>query len=82
MIATAAASALIGHTPVVVLLVPVVMSICCKYGFSPSKFLIPISYSSIAGGTITLIGTSTHLVVSDLSAKYGYGVIRMFELSP
>ena len=58
------------------------MSICCKYGFSPSKFLIPISYSSIAGGTITLIGTSTHLVVSDLSAKYGYGAIRMFQLSP
>ena len=82
MMATAAASALIGHTPVVVLLVPVVMSICCKYGFSPSKFLIPISYSSIAGGTITLIGTSTHLVVSDLSAKYGYGAIRMFQLSP
>ncbi len=47
MIATATASALIGHTPVVVLLVPVVMSICCKYGFSPSKFLIPISYTKL-----------------------------------
>ena len=82
MVATAVPSAFINNTPVVVLFVTIIMSVCCEYGLSPSKFLIPISYASIVGGTSTLIGTSTNLIVSDLSSKYGYGAIGMFELSP
>ncbi len=82
LVTVALASAFINNTPVVVLFIPVVMSMCCEFGLSPSKFLIPLSYASILGGTCTLIGTSTNIIVSDLSAGHGYGVIRMFELAP
>ncbi len=81
LLTVAAASAFINNTPVVVLFIPVVMSMCCKFNLSPSKFLIPVSYASILAGTCTLIGTSTNIIVSDISAKHGYGAIGMFELS-
>lgn len=78
----ALASAFINNTPIVVLFVPIILSLSCEYGFSPSKLLIPVSYASILAGTCTLIGTSTNIIVSDLSAMYGYGELGMFELSP
>jgi di/tricarboxylate transporter len=81
-IGVAIPSAFIGHTPIVVLFVPILMSICCGYGMSPSKFLIPVSYASIAGGTMTLIGTATHLLISSFATYYGYGPLGMFEFSP
>jgi di/tricarboxylate transporter len=77
----AVASAFINNTPVVVLFIPVVMSMCCEFHLSPSKFLIPVSYASILAGTSTLIGTSTNIIVSDLSAQYGFGSLSLFELS-
>jgi di/tricarboxylate transporter len=80
LIATVA-SAFINNTPVVVLFIPVVMSMGCRFGLSPSKYLIPISYASILAGTCTLIGTSTNIIVSDLAAHYGYRPFSMFELS-
>lgn len=82
MIATAVPSAFMNNTPVVVLFVTIIMSVCCEYSLSPSKYLIPISYSAIVGGTCTLIGTSTNIIVSDLSSKLGYKAIGMFELAP
>ncbi len=75
------ASAFINNTPVVILFIPVVMSMCCEFGLSPSKFLIPVSYASILAGTCTLIGTSTNIIVSDLNVTYGYEAIGMFELA-
>lgn len=75
------ASAFINNTPVVVLFIPIVLSLSCELDISPSKFLIPISYASILAGTCTLIGTSTNIIVSDLSVMYGYGALGMFELS-
>jgi len=81
LLTVAVASAFINNTPVVVLFIPVVMSMCCKLNLSPSMFLIPVSYASILAGTCTLIGTSTNIIVSDISAKHGYGAIGMFELS-
>lgn len=77
----AVASAFINNTPVVILFIPVVMAMCCDLGLSPSKFLIPLSYASILAGTCTLIGTSTNIIISDLSNDFGYGVLSMFELS-
>lgn len=77
----AISSAFINNTPVVVLFIPVVLSLSCEYDFSPSKFLIPVSYTSILAGTCTLIGTSTNIIISDLSALYGYGNLGMFELA-
>lgn len=75
------ASAFINNTPVVVLFIPIMMAISCEFGISPSKFLIPISYASILAGTCTLVGTSTNIIVSDLSVQAGYAPIGMFELA-
>jgi di/tricarboxylate transporter len=77
----AVASAFINNTPVVVLFIPVVMSMGCRFGISPSKYLIPLSYASILAGTCTLIGTSTNIIVSNLADQYGYGALSMFELA-
>jgi di/tricarboxylate transporter len=82
LLIVAVASAFINNTPVVVLFIPIIMSLSCEYDLSPSKFLIPISYASIMAGTCTLIGTSTNIIVSDLSLMYGYGELGMFELTP
>ena len=76
------ASAFINNTPVVVLFIPIILSLSCELDFSPSKFLIPASYASILAGTCTLIGTSTNIIISDLSAAHGFGSLGMFELSP
>ncbi|MEJ2058605.1 MAG: SLC13 family permease [Desulfofustis sp.] len=81
LVSVAVASAFINNTPVVILFIPVVMAMCCELGLSPSKFLIPVSYASILAGTCTLIGTSTNIIISDLSAQHGYGSISMFELA-
>jgi di/tricarboxylate transporter len=75
------ASAFINNTPVVVLFIPVVMSMSCRLGISPAKYLIPLSYVSILAGTCTLIGTSTNIIVSDLANHYGYAPFGMFELA-
>src|SRR5690606_28677258 len=56
-------SAFMNNTPVVMVLVPVVRRLARKIGQSPSRFLLPVSYAAILGGTCTLIGTSTNLLV-------------------
>jgi di/tricarboxylate transporter len=81
LLIVATASAFINNTPVVVLFIPIMMAISCEYGISPSKFMIPISYASILAGTCTLVGTSTNIIVSDLSVQAGYAPIGMFELA-
>lgn len=81
LLIVAISSAFINNTPVVVLFIPIITSLSCEFGVSPSKFLIPVSYASILAGTCTLIGTSTNIIVSDLSAMYGYGELGMFELA-
>ena len=82
LVIVGSASAFINNTPVVVLFIPIILSLSCELKFSPSKFLIPVSYASILAGTCTLIGTSTNIIISDLSAAHGFGSIGMFELSP
>jgi len=77
----ALSSAFINNTPVVVLFIPIVMGLSCECDFSPSKLLIPLSYVSILAGTCTLIGTSTNIIVSDLSTQFGFEPLSMFELS-
>jgi di/tricarboxylate transporter len=76
------ASAFINNTPVVVLFIPIILGLSCELNFSPSRFLIPVSYASILAGTCTLIGTSTNIIISDLSAAHGFGPLAMFELTP
>ncbi len=81
LLIAAVASAFMNNTPVVVLFIPVIMSMGCRFGLSPSRWLIPLSYVSILAGTCTLIGTSTNIIVSDLLAGQGFGPLGMFELA-
>ena len=55
LIIVGTASAFINNTPVVVLFIPIILSLSCELDFTPSKFLIPVSYASILAGTCTLI---------------------------
>ncbi|HSE83657.1 MAG TPA: SLC13 family permease [Thermodesulfobacteriota bacterium] len=62
----AAISAFLNNTPVVAMFMPVVDDLCKRMGVSPSKLFMPLSYAAVLGGTCTLIGTSTNLVVNGL----------------
>lgn len=75
-------SAFINNTPIVVVFIPAILTACAKMGQSPSKFLMPISFASMFGGSCTLIGTSSNLLVSSLSEEMGYGALGMFEFAP
>jgi di/tricarboxylate transporter len=66
MIPVATISAVLNNTPVVAMFMPVVSDWCRKSNLSPSKLMIPLSYAAVLGGTCTLIGTSTNLVVQGL----------------
>ena len=79
---TAAASAFLNNTPIVAVLTPQVSSWAERYGLSPSRFLMPLSFASILGGTVTLVGTSTNIVVSGLLEASGRPPLSMFELTP
>ncbi|NVK20911.1 MAG: SLC13 family permease [Kangiellaceae bacterium] len=79
---TAILSGFLNNTPIVASLIPVVVSWCKKHNISPSKLLLPLSYAAILGGTCTIIGTSTNLVVSGLiSQYYPEQSIGFFEIS-
>lgn len=69
LLIVAFSSAFINNTPVVVLFIPILLNLSCEYNISPSKLLIPVSYTSILAGTCTLIGTSTNIIVSNLSCN-------------
>ncbi|WP_435362178.1 SLC13 family permease [Haloarchaeobius sp. DFWS5] len=64
-------SGLINNTPVVAILVPVINDLAHNGKTSPSKLLMPLSFASMLGGTLTLIGTSTNILASDISAQLG-----------
>jgi Na+/H+ antiporter NhaD/arsenite permease-like protein len=60
------ASAVVNNTAVVAIFMPVTIRLAHKYKLSPSKMLIPLSYAAILGGTLTLVGTSTNLLVNSI----------------
>ncbi|AUV80553.1 SLC13 family permease [Salinigranum rubrum] len=71
----------INNTPVVAVFIPMVTDLAEEAGVSPSKLLLPLSYASMLGGTLTLIGTATNLVASDLSASLIDHPFSMFEFT-
>ena len=74
-------SAVINNTAVVAIFIPIIEDWCRKLGISVSKLLMPLSFASILGGTLTLIGTSTNILASGLSAKAGYGEFKLFQFT-
>lgn len=75
-------SAFFNNTPLVAMMMPYVYEWSKENELSPSKFLIPLSYASILGGCITLVGTSTTLIVNALAVEQGAPALNMFDLTP
>jgi di/tricarboxylate transporter len=77
-----ATSAFMNNTPLVVVMIPVFMRLSKALKIAPSKLMIPLSYLTILGGTITLIGTSTNLVVDGVAKEQGLAHFGIFEITP
>ena len=71
----------INNTPVVAVMIPMVNTLSRKTGISPSKLLIPVSYAAMLGGMLTLIGTSTNILASDVSGRLIDQPFSMFEFT-
>ncbi|MEX0691859.1 MAG: SLC13 family permease [Gemmatimonadales bacterium] len=71
-------SAFVNNTPVVVVMIPIVLGICRTTGIVPSRVFMPISFASQMGGTTTLIGTSTNLLVAGLALDLGLPRLGLF----
>ncbi len=78
---TAVLSAFLNNTTIVAMLIPAVQEWCQRLRMSPAKLLLPLSYIAILGGTCTLIGTSTNLVVNGLLQKSGHAGLGMFDIT-
>ena len=66
LISVALASAFVNNTAIVAIFIPLTIRLAQKYNLSPSKLLMPLSYIAIIGGTLTLVGTSTNLLVNSI----------------
>ncbi|MBW4329651.1 SLC13 family permease [Stakelama sp. CBK3Z-3] len=78
---TMMASAFMNNTPVVIVMIPIIKKLSRLLGISPTRLLIPLSYISILGGTLTLIGTSTNLLVSGVATARGQPGFGIFEIT-
>lgn len=82
MVTMAVFSGFINNTAVVAMFLPIMLGVAKEFEISPSKLLIPLSFASILGGTTSLIGTSTNILVHGLMEENGLEGIGMFEITP
>ena len=71
-------SAFMNNTPVVIIMTPIVIELAKQLQHNPSKYLIPLSYVAILGGTCTLVGTSTNILVDAIAQDHGKEPFSMF----
>ncbi|ARN77487.1 SLC13 family permease (plasmid) [Nonlabens spongiae] len=81
MLISASISAFISTTAVVIIFIRIVSQLASKYGFSASKLLMPISFAGILGGSCTLMGTSTNLIVNSVAQNLGAERLGFFEFT-
>lgn len=82
MLLVATLSGFVNNTPVVVVFMPIVLAICRHKEYMASRFLIPLSYAAIVGGTTTIIGTSTNLIATGIAEREGLAHFSMFSVTP
>jgi len=78
---TSPLAGIVNNTPVVAVFVPMLTDLSRESGVSPSKLLIPLSYAAMLGGTLTLVGTATNVLASDLSRRLIDHPFSMFEFT-
>lgn len=82
LVTIAAMSAFTNNTPLVMMMIPIGITLAKQLGESSSKILMPISFAAILGGTCTLIGTSTNILVDGVAQKNGLAAFSIFEIAP
>lgn len=75
-------SAFINNTPVVAIFIPIMLNVARDTKVSASRLLMPLSFAAMFGGTCTLIGTSTNILVSSIAERHGQPAFGMFEFTP
>lgn len=82
MVVAGVLSAFINNTPVVAIFIPIMLNVARDTNVSASKLLMPLSFAAMFGGTCTLIGTSTNILVSSIAERHGQPAFGMFEFAP
>lgn len=82
ILGTMIVSAIMNNTPVVMVLIPIAIKVASAAGIAPTRLLIPISYAAVLGGTWTLIGTSSNLLVDGVARSSGLEAFDIFEITP